>query len=257
MDDYRNIRDADLINGRGLFMAEGELVVRTLLETSRFEAKSVFLLQSRLESMYDTLESNASEAPIYVAGQNLMDEIVGFHIHRGVLSAGVRGPETNADALLDDIPRGPARVLVLETLANHDNVGGVFRNAAAFGTACVLLDARTCDPLYRKAIRVSMGATLRTPFARLNARDAIETLRRRGFRTVALTPSPDARNINEVAQLFQSERVALLLGAEGPGLTEQTLKAADERAFIPMAAGTDSLNVASCSAVALHAFRPA
>jgi len=249
---YRNVRDADLVGRRGLFMAEGELVVRTLLlGRSRFHAESVLLAESRFPALRDALESASDDLPVYVAAQEVMDAIVGFPIHRGVLAAGKRGETPQASDLLKTIG-GPTMVVAMEDLANHDNVGGVLRNAAAFGAAAALFTDGCCDPLYRKAIRVSMGAALTTPLGNLPAgRAGVEALRVAGFTTIALTPARDAVEIDALEGV-RFARAALLLGAEGPGLRDDTLGAADVRVRIAIAEGVDSLNVATASGVALH-----
>jgi tRNA G18 (ribose-2'-O)-methylase SpoU len=255
VEDFRNVRDADLVGRRGVFIAEGELVVRALVEGSRFGVKSLFLSEKRAEAMADVIERIGERGPVYVAPQNVMDGVVGFHIHRGVLACGERGAAPDAAALVAGLPRGRARVLALQTLANHDNVGGLFRNAAAFGVGCVLLDSQSCDPLYRKAIRVSMGAALRVPFARVEMAEAIDLLRAHGFVTCALTPGADAEDIDVFAAHNAPERVALLLGAEGPGLTQGVIEAADVRLRIPIATDVDSLNVNVAGAVGLFTLR--
>ncbi|MEC9373215.1 MAG: RNA methyltransferase, partial [Planctomycetota bacterium] len=244
----------DLAGRRGLFLAEGALVVRRLLEESPLRMRSALVTEGRLEAMRGVFERRAGEAPVYVASQEVMDEIVGFHIHRGVLAAGERG-----DALrLEDVAgsaRAGERMLVLEDLANHDNVGGVFRNAASFGARCVVLNERCCDPLYRKAIRVSVGAALTVSFARYEeGAGVLKRLRAMGWRTAALTPRGDAEGIRAFAGSDAARApLALVLGAEGPGLSEGMIAGADHRVRIEMAEGADSLNVATASAVALHA----
>ncbi len=182
------------------------------------------------------------------AGQvPVLDAITGFHIHRGILAHGLRAPDPCVASLLSSL--GPrALVLVLFGIANHDNMGGLFRNAAAFGADAVLLDATSCDPLYRKAIRVSVGAALKVPFARLAPEDdAVALLEQAGFTVFALSPGA----AEPLAGLARPERAAVLLGAEGPGLPPDVL-ARVRTISIPMAAGWDSLNVASAGAVVLH-----
>ncbi len=249
---YRNVRDADLVGRRGLFMAEGELVVRTLLSArSRFRARSVLLSERRLQGLRDAMEAAEADLSVYVAPQEVMDEIVGFRIHRGVLAAGERGGLPEARSILRQV-QGPATVLAMERLANHDNVGGALRNAAAFGAAAALVTEGCCDPLYRKAIRVSIGAALTLPLGRLPfGRASVQTLRDAGFTTIALTPARDAIDLDELAG-ERFARAALLLGAEGCGLSEEAMEAADVRVRIPMEADVDSLNVATASGIALH-----
>lgn len=251
--DYRDIRDADLLGRKGLFMAEGRLVVWTLLADSRFRARSVLLSDAAWEAMREAILSLDAPPPVYVAPQDIVSAVAGFHVHRGCLAVGERGEMMSPATALSSVAPGPALVVALEGLSNHDNVGAIFRNAAAFGAGAVLLDHRSCDPLYRKAIRVSMGAALRTPFARAaDAAELLKELSASGFSTVALATSA-VMTIDELANApARPARIALLLGAEGPGLTDATLAAADHTVRIPMAPGTDSLNVATAAAIAMH-----
>ena len=208
----------------------------------------------RLEAVGDILGALASHVPVYLADQPVMDGIVGFHIHRGLLALAERGPGHSASELLDGL--GPAATVVgVIGVSNHDNVGGIFRNAAAFGASAVLLDATSCDPLYRKAIRVSVGGALLVPFARCPSPATIlAALAARGFEAIALTPRGEER----IEAIAPGPRRALLLGAEGPGLPDEVLARA-RRARIEIVAGFDSLNVAVASGIALHALaaRPA
>jgi tRNA G18 (ribose-2'-O)-methylase SpoU len=184
--------------------------------------------------------------PVYAASPALMDSIAGFAMHRGVLAAGERS-ELSPAALLAGLP-SRALVVGLSGIANHDNMGGLFRNAAAFGVAAVLLDATSCDPLYRKAIRVSVGAALTLPFARVpRGAELARTLIDAGFETLALSPAGD----ETLDSVRLAPRQAVLFGAEGPGLPPATLAAA-RTVRIPMAAGFDSLNVATASGIVLH-----
>jgi len=248
---YRNVRERDLVGREGMFLAEGEVVVRVLLTKGRFRAESLLLEERRVAALEDVLAQHP-DLPVYVAPQAVMNEIAGFPIHRGILAAGLRGEEPSPDELLASLD-GPATVVALEGIANHDNVGGIFRNAAAFGARAVLLDGTSCDPLYRKAIRVSVGAALRVPFARAtSSAEMIASLRRAGFTLLALTPRREAKPLETFSF---PERTALLLGAEGPGLVDETLAAADELVRIDIESDFDSLNVAAASAVALHAAR--
>jgi tRNA G18 (ribose-2'-O)-methylase SpoU len=175
-----------------------------------------------------------------------MESVTGFPIHRGCLAAGERGTETTAEALLDARPQART-VVVLEAIANHDNIGGIFRNALAFRGDVVLLDPRCADPLYRKAIRVSMGATLRVPFARGSELPSL--LRARKFTCIALTP----RNATAIGAVKWPERAALFLGTEAEGLDSATIDACDLRVMIPMSPVIDSLNVSTASGIALFA----
>lgn len=249
--DYRDVRERDLVGRRGLFVAEGEVVLRALAgAASRFRPVSALIAAERAARLAPLLESLPEETPIYAAAQPVMDAIAGFHIHRGVLALGERVAPPSAEALLAAAP-ADAVVAVMCGVGNHDNVGGVFRNAAAFGAHAALLDARCCDPLYRKAIRVSVGAVLRTPFARFGAApDLPDLLDRHGFAAVALSPS----GAQPLHRYRPAGRTALILGSEGPGLPPEVL-ARCVTVRIPMADGFDSLNVAATSAIALHHLR--
>lgn len=238
--DYVGLTDGDLVRSRNAFVAEGVLVIRRLL-ASRYPVRSVLLADNRVDALADVLDG--VEAPVYVVPRPVMNEVAGFDVHRGALAAADRLPLPRAGDLL-----GPdARVVaVLEGVNDTENMGALFRNAAAFGIDAVLLSPGCCDPLYRRAVRVSLGHVLHVPFTTLDDPGALHEA---GFTTVALTPSPDAEDI---AALAPPPRTAVLLGAEGPGLTAATLAAADRRVRIPMAGGVDSLNVATAAAVAFH-----
>jgi tRNA G18 (ribose-2'-O)-methylase SpoU len=246
IEDYRNVPDPELLRSRGIFIAEGRHVVRRLLTESRFTTRSILLTPSAQESLSDLL-SRYEGIPTFVVTQDAMNAITGFNIHRGCLAIGERLPLPSWEWLA-----GGARLLVvLEHVSNADNVGAIFRNAAAFGVDAVLLGPSCADPLYRKAIRTSMGAALRLPFARMEDwPGALHRLRAQGVRLIALTPSADARALEAGRQPI---RTAVLVGHEGQGLSDAALSAADVRVRIPMAAGVDSLNVATATAIALYA----
>lgn len=232
----------------GAFIAEGEVVVRTLASpASRHEVGSLLLAEKRVPALQDVIDGLPEDTPVYVAAQAVMDAIVGFPIHRGVLALGRRAPPVSAADLLDRL--GPRAIVVgLGGVSNHDNVGGVFRNAAAFGADAVLLDGACCDPLYRKAIRVSTGSALRVPFARTASAAAMANLLvGRGFDVLALSPVGAER----LSDVRRPERAAVLLGAEGQGLPPALL-ARLRTVRIPMAGGVDSLNVATTSGIVLH-----
>lgn len=245
--DYRSVRERDLVGRRGLFVAEGEGVVRALVSPhSRFSMVSALIAENRIERLRPWLDAASDGAPIYVAGQAVMNTVVGFDIHRGILALGTSVP-TPVDQVLAGSGEDAA-MLVICGLGNHDNVGGVFRNAAALGAHGVLLDDRCCDPLYRKAIRVSVGAVLRTPYAQGgSAHDLIDAVVAAGFQPLALSPSGETT----LSQIRPGGRRALILGAEGPGLPDDIL-ARCQTVAIPMSGGFDSLNVATTSAIALH-----
>jgi len=234
-------------------MVEGRGPVRCLIEGSRFRPHSLFVTPPVLAALSGVVESLGPEVPVYVASQGTLDGVVGFHLHRGCLAAGVRTP---APPLAELIRPGASSSLlvVLEGLTNHDNLGGIFRNAMAFGADAVLVCPRSCDPLYRRAIRVSLGASLRVPFARCEGwPGSLQTLRRAGYRIVALHPGADSVEPDEPARVL-GPRVALVLGTEGEGLSAAALDAADLQLRIPMSPGVDSINVASASAIAMAHF---
>lgn len=259
LDDYRNVPDAALLEQRGIFIAEGRLVVRRLLTASRFRPRSVMATVTARLALLDVLDDD-TPLPIYVVPQALMDGVAGFNIHRGCLAVGERRPDSagaEAAALRDgyatELAAGASRLLMLERVANPDNVGALFRNAAALGVDAVILDAASSDPLYRKAIRTSMGAALQLPFARADDwPGTLASIRRCGLTRVALTPEAGAAPFEDVAVTLRAGRVALVLGHEGEGLTPATLAACDIRARIAMTPGMDSLNVATTAALALY-----
>lgn len=244
---YREVRERDLVGRQGLFIAEGEVVLRVLARSPRAAVVSVLLAEKRVGALETIISELPDETPVYVAGQAVMDQIVGFPIHRGILAIGRLNHVTPAAELLGGL-QGRTTVLALSGIANHDNMGGLFRNAAAFGVDAVLLDADCCDPLYRKAIRVSVGASLVVPFARLEAgEDLVARLGEADFDTLALSP----RGETALRDLVRPDRVAALLGAEGHGLSADVLSRT-RTVSIPMAAGFDSLNVATTAGIVLH-----
>jgi tRNA G18 (ribose-2'-O)-methylase SpoU len=236
-------------------VAESRAVVRILLGSARFRTRSVLLTAPALDSLREALQ--ATDAPVYLTSHEVARAVVGFDFHRGCLALGERGGELAIEALIDR--RGPRLVLALENVSNPDNVGGVFRNARAFGAGLILLSAGCADPLYRKAIRTSMGASLIMPFAHLpDWASGLAGLRAAGYTLVALTPDPSALDIASLGRGRPvPAHVALVLGAEGPGLGVETRAAADLQVQIAMAPGVDSLNVATAAAIALHRLRSA
>jgi tRNA G18 (ribose-2'-O)-methylase SpoU len=244
---YRAVRERDLVGRQQRFIAEGEVVLRVLLKQSRFEIESLLLAENRMESLADALQALPADVPVYTANRSVMDAIVGFPIHRGILAVARRAPLPPIEEFLAGLPQN-ALVVGLIGLANHDNVGGIFRNAAAFGAKGILLDQESCDPLYRKAIRVSVGGALIVPFTRAASADAmVEALQVASFEVIALSPSGK----ETLSEVVPSRRTALLLGAEGPGLPKELL-AKTRTISIPMSGGFDSLNVATTSGIALH-----
>lgn len=251
LDDYRNVPDAELVERRGLFVAEGRLVVRRLLAESPLATRSV-MVTGTARALLDTVFATRPELPVYVVPQALMNGITGFNIHRGCLAIGERPRPGH----WRDVTSGATTIVVLERVANADNIGGVFRNAEAFGAGAVLLDPVSTDPLYRKAIRTSMGAALLVPFARADPwPSALHALRGAGFALVAMTLSVTAATLRECAVELRGRRLAIVLGHEGDGLSAAALDACDYHARIPMASGVDSLNVSSAAAIALYELR--
>lgn len=244
---FRNIRERDLIGREGRFIAEGKVVLDVMLSARRFSVEAILILESRLSRLEATLALAPAGTPIYVASPSVMDAIAGFHIHRGILALGRRRPAETAETLLAGLP-AEALVLVLVGIANHDNVGAIFRNAAAFGADGLLLDSTSCDPLYRKATRVSVGATLKVPFANgLDIESLLGALEHHDFTPVALSPA----GVQDIRRMDRPKRTALFLGTEGIGLP-QPLMERMRTARIAMAPGFDSLNVATAAAIALH-----
>ena len=248
--DYREIRDAERRRRDGTFIAEGRQVVRRLLSAGRYRVRSALVTPPALHALGEALA--AAGVPTYLVRQDVVEAVVGMEFHHGCLAAGERGAEPTAEAVLAEVLS--ERLVVLEGLGDSSNVGALFRNALAFGVGAVFLAPGTADPLYRKAIRVSSGATVALPFARLAdwPRD-LGRLRDAGFTVLALTPRADAVDIGELgAGRPLPARLALLLGTEGRGLSAEALAAADLQVRIPMAPEMDSLNVAAAGAVALH-----
>ena len=246
---YVAIRERDLTGGKdGRFIIEGKVPLQTLLRQSRFRIDSLFLCETRLAPLSRLLDELPSGLPVYVGSQKLMDEIAGYSVHRGVLACACKGEGLSLTALIKAAQSRQAPLLVLNQISNHDNVGAAFRNAAAFDASGIILDARSCDPLYRKSIRVSSGACLWLPYHQGGSgMDHILALKQAGYDIWALTPRSDAMRLD---QLKRPERLALLLGSEGTGLAESLLAAA-QPLRIPMRDGFDSLNVATAGAIAL------
>lgn len=246
--DYRDLRDVQLRKSleseHGLFLAEGEKVVRRAVESGH--SPRSFLMSPRwLDGLADVLET--TDAPCYVLSEELAEEVTGFHVHRGALASLERRPTPS----VAEVVRDARSILVLEDVVDHTNVGAIFRSGAAMGFDAVLLSPRCADPLYRRSIKVAMGAVFTMPWARIDDwYDAMPELSAAGFTTVALTLADDATPIEEA--VAGVDRVALVLGSEGPGISERWQRSSDRRAIIPMAEGIDSLNVAAASAVACY-----
>lgn len=247
--DYRHLRDpnirARVERDAGIFTVEGWLSLEALAQ-SPYPVRSALVATkhaTRAQSLVDP------DVPVYAIAESALKHVTGIHFHRGVIGVGERPANLAPAAVLD----GARRVLVLEGVNDYDNLGALFRNASAFGVDAVLLDPTTTDPLYRRVTRVSLGHVLRVPFARVEpgAWPAIVgDLHRGGMAVLALTPAADATPLGSVLRHLP-DRVAVLVGAEGPGLTEEAMAAADHRVHIPMTPGTDSVNVATAAAIAL------
>ncbi len=250
VDDFRDLnsidRRPDLPTGKGLVIAEGVLVVHRML-ASRFIPHAFLGTDRRLAELAGHLSGTA--APFYRASAEVMAEVVGFHLNRGVLGVARRSPELTTAQVLT----GARTVAVLEGVNDHENLGSIFRNAAGLGVDAVIFGAGCADPLYRRAVRVSMGHALLVPYARAaHWPGDLELLRSNGFQLLALTPESTAQTLAGAMERVNGRKVAVLVGAEGPGLTETTMRASDVRVRIPMSRGTDSLNVATAAACAFY-----
>ena len=258
------------MRSRGLFVAEGRLIVRRLIEDRRHTLRSVLVSGAAYRALEAVLAPVAAQTPVYICDAADFLGITGHDLHRGCLALGERPPERSVGDLLADLItvaqgfspapasaglKSWATVVVLEGVTNADNVGGVFRNAAAFGAGGVLLSPTCCDPLYRKAIRTSMAATLRVPYARAEQWPGdLDELRAHGFTIVALTPREPSTPLDELAQGPRPPKIAWLVGTEGEGLTAHAASLADHRVRIPIAPEVDSLNLAVAVGIALHRF---
>ncbi len=254
LDDFRDLnsvdRRPDLPTGRGLVIAEGVLVVQRML-ASRFTPHAMLGTDRRLAELQDDLAGTDGgvRAPYYRASADVMAQVVGFHLNRGVLAAARRVSEPTVAEVVD----GARTVAVLEGVNDHENLGSIFRNAAGLGVDAVVFGSGCADPLYRRAVRVSMGHALLVPYARSADWPAdLVTLTERGFRLLAMTPHREARALPEAMSAVRDERIAVLVGAEGPGLTAPAQRLSDMRVRIPMSRGTDSLNVATAAALAFY-----
>ncbi|NMO35970.1 RNA methyltransferase [Streptomyces sp. GMY01] len=248
--DYTDLTDVELRRRRepaeGLFIAEGEKVIRRALDAG-YTARSMLLSAKWVEPLRDVIDGLT--APVYVAAPDVAEQVTGYHVHRGALAAMQRKPLPAAA----DVLRTARRVAVMESVNDHTNIGAIFRSAAALGMDAVLLSPDCADPLYRRSVKVSMGAVFSVPYARLDRWPGdLEPVRAAGFTLLALTPHERAKPLDEVAP-HRMDRVALLLGAEGTGLSPRALSAADEWVRIPMSHGIDSLNVGAAAAVAFYA----
>jgi tRNA G18 (ribose-2'-O)-methylase SpoU len=250
LDDFRDLnsvdRRPDLPSGKGLVIAEGVLVVQRML-ASRFTPRAMLGTERRLRELAGDLDG--VDAPYYRVNADVMADVVGFHLNRGVLASASRPRELSVAQVL----AGARTVAVLEGVNDHENLGSIFRNAAGLGVDAVVFGMGCADPLYRRAVRVSMGHALLVPYAWAGAwPQDLQVLRDNGFRLLAMTPDPDARALAEAMTEVANDKAAIIVGAEGPGLTEHAMRAADVRVRIPMSRGTDSLNVATAAALAFY-----
>ena len=248
MSDYARVGHPDWLRERGLFVAEGRLVVRRLFESATFTVRSVLITRTALAALEDILDP--ARCPVYVCQQDTMDRLAGYNFHRGCLAIGER-PATEPATRF----QRAHRLLALEGVGNPDNVGGLFRVAAAFGVDGILLDRTSGDPLYRKAIRTSMGAAFSVPFAQTERwLQTVADIRAAGADVVALTPGVSAANLSDyVSQRSPDRQIILMLGAEGPGLSADAIGAATTTVRIPIAQEVDSLNVVVAAGIALAA----
>jgi tRNA G18 (ribose-2'-O)-methylase SpoU len=248
--DYTGLTDVELRRRRepaeGLFIAEGEKVIRRARRAG-YPMRSMLLSAKWVDQMRDVIEE--STAPVHVVDPALAEAVTGYHVHRGALASMQRKPLPTAERVLATA----RRVVVMEAVNDHTNIGAIFRSAAALGMDAVLLSPDCADPLYRRSVKVSMGAVFAVPYARLASWPGdLRAVRDAGMRLLALTPDAGAVPLDEVAP-HRMDRVALLLGAEGDGLTARAIAAADQPVRIPMAHGVDSLNVGAAAAVAFYA----
>ncbi|MDO4761995.1 MAG: RNA methyltransferase [Corynebacterium sp.] len=261
VDDFRDLKHSDnrpdLPGGKGLVIAEGPLVIGRLIE-SRFPLRAIIGFPHKLEKFFADPDNRArtAEIPIYSIDRPTLAQLAGYDMHRGLLASADRAGDLSIAEAID----GANTVVVLEGVGDHENIGSMFRNAAGMGVDAVLFGNGCADPLYRRVVRVSMGHVLRTPFAHFegkytNWQHGLTQLKDEGFRIVSLTPDDKADHLADAlsdASGKPYQKVALLVGAEGPGLTEHAMRATDQRAKIPMAEGTDSLNLATAAAIAFY-----
>ena len=245
---YRHVRERDLVGRRGRFIAEGRIVLSILLGSKDYDLESALMLDLRIDHNANLLAKIPEDVPIYVVSQQVMDAVAGFNVHRGVLAIGRRMQSPKIGDLISTASED-CLVTVLSGISNHDNVGSIFRNAAAFSAHAVLLDELCCHPLYRKALRVSVGGVLKVPWTMGGSVNQIlGEMAAQGFLVAALSPSGSL----PIKDLPTTGKRALLLGSEGHGLPEQLLDTL-QTYKIPMSVAFDSLNVATASGIAMFA----
>lgn len=246
---YRNVRERDLVGREGRFIAEGKVVLNVLLSNPALAVDSILILENRLAGLAGQLQSCSNDIPVYCVSRQTMDATAGFPMHRGILAVGRRNAPPSVGMLVDTFPER-ALTVALCGISNHDNMGSIFRNAAAFEADYVLMDETSCDPLYRKSIRVSVGAALKVPFSRGGSiEEIVDKLQACSFDVFALSPS----GTMSIYDAVPSPRTALLLGTEGEGLPKSLLQKL-QTVTIPMSRSFDSLNVATASGIALSRF---
>jgi tRNA G18 (ribose-2'-O)-methylase SpoU len=249
--DYVGLTDVRLRRSmeaeHGLFIAEGKKVISRAIAAG-YPVRSLLVSREKLDTIADVAAS--CQAPLYVLPSEVAEQLTGYHVHRGALASMQRLPLPPVAGIL----ASARRIVVLEDIVDHANVGAVFRCVAALGFDAVLLAPRCADPLYRRSVKVSMGAVLAVPYTRLQDwRTGLADLRAAGFRLLALTPDPAAIGVGELADsIAPSDKIALLVGGEGDGLSGRWLAAADQAVRIPMSRGIDSLNVAAAAAIACY-----
>jgi tRNA G18 (ribose-2'-O)-methylase SpoU len=251
--DYRSLTDVALRTSfeppHGLFIAEGALVIERALDAG-YALRSALMTPRWLEDSEHWL--GRSTAPVFLGSDAVLKSLTGFHVHRGALASVHRRALTS----LEDVLAGARRIAVVEDIVNHTNLGAIFRTAAALGLDGVVISPQAADPLYRRSVRVSMGAVFTVPYARAPSwPGVIEDLRAGGFRTFALTPAPDAHELGSL-RIGPDDRVAIVVGTEGGGLSRAVMDTCDAAVQIPMSAGVDSLNVATAAGIAFWELRP-
>ncbi len=249
--EFTRIRERDLTRQHDSFIAEGTVVLRLLAAAhavgDRFKARKILLLENRVDGLADILSDFPHDVPVYIADSDTLNAVAGFHLHRGVLALGEKLPQPTLEKALTTLP-GKALVAVCQGLSNHDNAGSIFRNAAAFGVSHIILDETSCDPLYRKALRVSVGSVLTVPFSRGGSIESIlRSLTAQGFAFWGLSPAGKT----SIRTMEPAERTALVLGTEGEGLPKDLMSRINT-AFIPQMPNLDSLNVATAAGIALY-----
>jgi tRNA G18 (ribose-2'-O)-methylase SpoU len=253
---YRNVSDAELLRVHGLFVAEGRFVVERLIEGGRFRVRSLLLNDAAWRALEPSCAKLGSDVEVYLGSSRDFEDLTGYNVHRGCLALALRP----SPLPLNDLLARTRSLVVLEEVGNADNVGGIFRNAAAFGVGGVVLSRGCADPLYRKAVRTSMAATLLVPFSVVSDADgwrpALAQIRAAGFHLVALTLDASAQDLDGMTRATPDDRIALVLGAEGAGLSPDAKETADVRVRIGIRPDVDSLNVAVAAGIALHRLLP-